>query len=95
MANRRNMKKDINHLCYEVIYECITFLEHTPSLNQENVYQIISDAVELRNNLIFQINNAGPGNPSSRTCRLFYKELKKDMYNGKISMIERLNSLPR
>jgi hypothetical protein len=95
MANRRQTKKDINHLCFEVIGECITFLEHTSSLNQENVYQIMSDAVELRNNLISLINKPNSVNSSDHTSRLFYRELKKDLYGGTISMIERLNSLPR
>jgi hypothetical protein len=95
MANRRSAKRDVNQLCYEVIYECITFLEHTPSLNQENVIQIISDAVELRNDLIHRINHPVPGNPSSRSSRVYYRKLKKDLYGQTISLIERLNNLPR
>lgn len=95
MSNRRDIKKDINSLCYEVIYECIVFLEHTPSLNQENVYQIIDDAVEFRNNLIHQVNTDGNNKSSARTSRSFYKELRENLYDRTISFIDRLNSLPR
>ncbi len=95
MSSRRNFKKDINNLCYEVIYECVIFLEHTPSLNQENVYQIISDAVELRNNLIHQVNNDGGKQSSAHTSRSFYNGLRENLYDRTISFIERLNNLPR
>ena len=94
MANKREIKKDVNNRCYEVIYECMTFLEHTPSLNQENVYQIISEAVDLRNNLIHRINNPD-GNNSNHNSRSFYNNIKKDLKAGRFTFIDRLDSLPR
>jgi hypothetical protein len=95
MASRRNIKKDVNSLCFEVIYECIIFLEHTSSLNQENVYQIITDAAELRNALIHRINHPETGNYAPHSSRTFYRDIKKDLYDKTIYMIERLNKLPR
>ena len=94
MANRREIKKDVNYLCYEVVYECMIFLEHTPSLNQENVYEIIYDAVDLRNDLIFRINHPEQNNSPSVAAG-HYRQLREDLYDGTIAMIERLNSLPR
>ncbi len=94
MANKREIKRDVNNRCYEVIYECITFLEHTPSLNQENVYQIISETVELRNDLIHRINNPESNN-SDHKSRVFYNKIKKDLNEGRVSFIDRLNTLPR
>ncbi len=94
MARRKDIKRDVNNLCYEVVYECIVFLEHTPSLNQENVYQIIYDAIDLRNDLVHKVNNPQTNNsPAAR--RDYYSGIRNDLYNGTISMIERLNSLPR
>jgi hypothetical protein len=94
MAKRRDIKRDVNNLCYEVVYECMIFLEHTPSLNQENVYQIIYEAVDLRNELVNRVNHPEVNNsPSAR--RDYYREIREDLFNGTISMIERLNSLPR
>ena len=94
MARRRDIKRDVNNLCYEVVYECMVFLEHTPSLNQENVYQIIYDAIDLRNDLVHKVNNPQTNNsPAAR--RNYYREIRTDLYDRTISMIERLNSLPR
>lgn len=94
MARRKDIKRDVNNLCYEVVYECIVFLEHTPSLNQENVYQIIYDAIDLRNDLVHKVNNPQTNN-SPAVRRDYYSGIRNDLYNGTISMIERLNSLPR
>ncbi len=95
MASRRNIKKDVNNLCFEVIYECLIFLEHTSSLNQENVYQIISDAAELRNTLICRINHPETDHNAPHGSRTIYRDIKKDLYDKTIYMIERLNKLPR
>ncbi len=95
MSSRRKLKKDVNHLCYEVINECFTFLDHSPSLNQENVQVIIADAVELRNNLIYRINHSGHEGSSSRLVKAYYRQIKEELYENTISLIERLNGLPR
>jgi hypothetical protein len=95
MPSRRKLKKNVNNRCYHVIYECFTFLEHTPSLNQENVQVIISDAVELRNKLINKINHPETGNASAGSTATFYRNLREDLYDKTNRMIDRLNSLPR
>lgn len=95
MSCRKNLKKDVNNLCYEVIYECIIFLEHSPSLNQENVYQVISDAVELRNSLINKINHPETHNSSRGAVRAYYRNIKNYLCDRTIGLTESLNSLPR
>jgi len=95
MSSRRKLKKDVNNLCYEVINECFSFLDHSPSLNQENVQVIISDAVELRNQLIFRINHPEHEGSSPRSVKAYYRQIKEELYENTISLIERLNSLPR
>ena len=54
MASRRDLKKDINFLTYQVINECYTFLNYAPDGNYENVMDIILEAVNLRNELIYK-----------------------------------------
>ncbi len=95
MSSRRKLKKDVNNLCYEVINECFTFLDHSPSLNQENVQVIIADAVELRNDLIYRINHSGHEGSSSRPVKAYYRQIREELFENTIRFIERLNSLPR
>ncbi len=82
-------------MCYEVIFECITFLDHSPSLNQENVQQIISDTVYLRNKLIYKINHPELNDTYPRNSKALYRGVIKDLYDQTIVLTDRLNSLPR
>ncbi len=92
MASRRKLKKHINNLCFKVTGECFTFLEHTPSLNQENVQLIIADAVELRNRLVYMLNNP---QPATGNTRMYYRDIRKELHENTRELIGRLNSLPR
>ena len=94
MSSRSKLKKDVNDLCHEVINECFTFLDHTPSLNQENVQVIITDAVELRNKLMYRINNSGDEIPSQHSATAYYSQIREELFDNTIRLIERLNSLP-
>ncbi len=95
MASQRNLKKDVNNLCYSVIDECLSFLDYSPSLNQENVQVIISDAVELRNKLIFQINNPDHSTRKSSSRRVYFQNIREELFDKTITLVERLNNLPR
>jgi len=95
MSSRKDLKRTVNKCCLHVIYECFSFLENTPSLNQENTQLIISEALDLRNKLIHDINH-----PEENNCKLngscsFYKNLKKEMLLKTSGLIDRLNNLPR
>lgn len=94
MANVRDLKKDINNLCFEVISECITFREYSSTLYFESVQVIIVEAVELRNNLIHKVNNP-PANEDKNAIKAFYRSIVEELYEKTINLIERLNSLPQ
>ncbi len=94
MSSRRKLKKDINDLCFEVINECFVFLDYTPTLNQENVQLIISDAVDLRNKLVHKVNHPENRNSSANKSGAYYRQIKDELFDQTIDLIERLNSLP-
>jgi hypothetical protein len=95
MSSRKELKKTVNNLCLQVIYECFSFLEHTPSLNQENTQLIISEAVELRNNLIREINHQKNANNYPGGSRSFYRNIRQEVHEKTTSLIGRLDGLPR
>ncbi len=95
MASRRNLKKAVNNLCFEVIGECLTFLEHTPSLNQENAQLIIADAVELRNKLVGMINHPEAEASSGVNIKAYYRGIRRELQRESGRLMERLNNLPR
>jgi hypothetical protein len=95
MPSRKELKKRVNNRCHSVIYECFTFLEHTPSLNQENVQLIISEAVELRNRLVHKINHPAKNNAGLNGSALYYSKIKTELREQSAILIDRLNALPR
>ena len=78
-----------------MIYECFSFLENTPSLNQENTQLIILEALDLRNKLIREINHPEENNYKLNGSGSFYRNLKQELLLKTSDLIDRLNNLPR
>ncbi len=95
MSSRRKLKKSVNKLCFEVIGECMSFLEHTPSLNQENAQLIIADAVELRNRLVGMVNHPEAGAIPGGGMRDYYRSIRSELEEKTRGLMDRLNELPR
>jgi hypothetical protein len=66
-------------------------LEYSPPLNQENVLDIISDAMELEKDIIQRIYN--PPIESSSDYKNYFRKVSGDFYDGIVELTERLNSL--
>ncbi len=92
MAKIKDLKKDINHLTYQVISECYTFLEYSPEIQLENVSDIITDAVELRNELIYRVNNFN-FKGDKKKVKEYFRKILDELYDKNIELIDRLNSL--
>jgi len=92
MASRKNLKKEINSFCMKVVFECFTFLEYTPSLNQENTMEIMSDAINLRNKLIYMANHP-KGKEWPGSVKEYYNQIREELYRQNVSLLKRLNGL--
>jgi len=57
MANKRDIKKDVDFLVGEVISDCYTYLLIHGDKNREKVVEIIESIVNKRNDLISRVNN--------------------------------------
>jgi hypothetical protein len=94
MAKRRDLKKDIDYLVYEVISDCFVYSGIHPEDNSEEVSKIINDAVGFRNDLIARINNPeDKDNP--KIIRTFYKSVEKDLIKGVDKLFNRLSALSK
>lgn len=56
MANLRQIKKDIDYLVQEVVYDCYLALHFHPT-KEEAIIGVMEDAVDLRNDLYEMVNN--------------------------------------
>lgn len=92
MASKRDLKKDIDFLIFEVISDCLGFSELHPENNPDELQSIITDAVNLRNDLIARVNNPdGKDNP--KLVKAFYKTVQKDLLTGVDNLFDRLSAL--
>jgi len=92
MSSKRNLKKDINYLVFEVISDCFAFSAMHPAKKADKVDKILNDAINLRNDLIARVNNPdGKDNP--KMIREFYKSVNNDLLTGVDSLFERLSDL--
>jgi hypothetical protein len=94
MASVRELKKDIDYLIYEVISDCFAFSEIHPDMKSEELDDIISDAVEFRNDLIARVNTPdGKDNP--KIVKAYYKSVSKDLLVGADKLFTRLSELTK
>jgi hypothetical protein len=90
MSSIRKLKKEIDSKMYEVISDCFTYSELHPDNNEDEVSGIISDAVNLRNELIHRVNNPDPEGIKSH-----YKLVSRDLVAGTDKLFERLSSVSK
>ena len=91
MANVRDIKMDVKQMVKQFIQECYIQLAYSPPLNQENVLDIISDAMELEKDILKRINHLSfMPYPSPRH---YFKHLSNEFYDKIVELTERLNSL--
>jgi hypothetical protein len=94
MASIRELKKDIDYLIYEVISDCFVFSDLHPEIKSDELSAIISDAVDLRNDMIARVNNPdGKDNP--KIVKAYYKALEKDLLTGVDKLFSRLSQLTK
>jgi hypothetical protein len=91
MASVRELKKDIDCLIFEVISDCFVFSNLHPENKTDELTELISDAVELRNDLIARVNNPdGKDNP--KIIKAYYKSVEKDLITGVDKLFDRLST---
>jgi hypothetical protein len=78
MANKREIKKDVDFLVGEVISDCYTYLLIHGDKNRDKVIEIIGALVEKRNDLISRVNNPDK-KFDSKQIKSHYKAINVDL----------------
>ena len=90
MASLRRVKKDIDFLVEEVVSDCCTFMYIYPDKKRDEVVQIITDAVALRNNLYVKANH-----PQDNPKKAYYKAVNKELLEGIDGLFQRISGLAK
>jgi hypothetical protein len=88
MASRRNLKKSINNLTFELVSECLTYRHFHKEKNHSKTDKIMEDLVTKRNELIMKVNNPMEKQDYKKN-RSFYRKIIKDL-NGMVTLMDGL-----
>jgi hypothetical protein len=92
MASIRDLKKDVKYLVGHFISECYTQLTFSIVLDQENTFDVIADALGLRDEIISKLN-ARPNKEIYMSDKVYYNGIAEDFYRQIIELTERLHSI--
>lgn len=81
MANRRDLKKNINYICSELFAECVAMMHYNLNVKQEDVDNIMARILWTQDEFISRISHTEPGNVKG-----FYKKLRAD-FNAQVEDI--------
>jgi hypothetical protein len=95
MANKRELKKDIDYLVYEVVSDCFTVMSVKPEGDRgDKLSGVIADAIKLRNDLFARVNHPdGKDNPS--LVKKHFTSIRVDLIKGIDSLFERVSDIAK
>ncbi len=90
MANRREIKKEINQLSWELINECITYRNFHANVPAEEVNNVIECIVDVRNDLVKRLNSV-PKDKDGKAVKNHYRAVLNDQKK----MVSCMDKLPK
>lgn len=88
MASKRNLKKDINYLTYELLAECFTFQFFNADLDQKKVNEVSAVILNNRNDLINRINHL-ENKDDPKLVKEHFKKIRLD-FKKSVEALEKL-----
>ena len=86
MASIKHLKKDINYLAYELLTEAFAYRYFHPDMAENKFFDIISQIVSIRNDLISRVNNRETDNVN---VHAYFGKVRNDM----VQLIDVMNNL--
>lgn len=94
MGSIRKLKKDIDKEIFDLISDCLTYSEVHAEEHGNEITEIISDAVNFRNDLIMRVNSPKQ-TEDPKGVRAHYQLISKELNTGVDKFFERLSSLSK
>jgi hypothetical protein len=94
MASVKKLKKDIDNHIFELISDCFIFSGLHPEDKSDEISGIITEAVNLRNDLIARTNNPD-GKDDPKIVKKYYQAIKADMISGIDQLFKKLSTVSK
>ena len=89
MANKRNVKKDIEYVTYTIVHDCMAHLEINNEKTHDAVIKVIANAVNNRNDLFHKVNHQTKGKRAE--VRAYYRDVYKMLFVNADKMFDELS----
>jgi hypothetical protein len=84
MASKRILKRNVNHLVYDVVEECFVAMEFNPA-QTTNAEKLIDEAADFQDAILQKINGA--------KTKSDFRPIREEVEKAAINFIEKLNSI--
>lgn len=91
MASRKELKKDVDYLVFELVADCYGCIYENPDMDLSGFERVINEAVELKEVLITRINQYDPSEKGN--SRKYFKSIRHDLVKGLKGGYEKLNTI--
>ncbi len=88
MANRRDLKKDINYVLGDIIEEVYIWEENNPDKDKKEAEVIIDEAITSFDEFMARVSDRNVENASKH-----FKSIREDLEKKAKSLAEKVNSL--
>lgn len=88
MAKRKNLKKNINYVCAELLAECVAATQYHKA-DMEDVSNVVCGILNMQNDMICRVSHVQPGMKSKD----FFKKMREDMAKRTEELIDQINGL--
>ncbi len=93
MANIRNIKKDISFVVNELVVECFTYSYLFPDKNKEELATIISETLEMGNELTTLVNQVK--GTKDIPAKKQFKKIREEFDKKIVNLVEKLEKLEK
>lgn len=81
MANRRELKKNVNYIAGELFTECLINNMFIPGTDKVKADELMAEVLKMQDEFVTRISHTEPGNVKG-----FYKKFRAD-FNAKVNEI--------
>jgi len=92
MANRKELKKDINYLASEIISQAYMKFALMEKVNEDQLKPIMVEAIEMRNEFISRANHPD-GKDNKKIVKSYYQALRKNLMTKTVELLDKLQAV--
>ncbi|MDO4172749.1 MAG: hypothetical protein Q4E63_09410 [Prevotellaceae bacterium] len=89
MANKRNLKRCINHICGELLAECIAVSTYSVNVDKENVDSLMKSILHTHSDYIMRVSHPEPGMPA----KVYYKNIMNSFVSEVNYYVDHISNL--